>query len=135
MDSEFRLELSNVSKSFGEVRSLRNINFKLGQNEVVGLLGDNGAGKSTMIKIITGRIPLPIAVNPSDNIKMGCPSVYQVATALATTNIPNVAIKGGMPVKEMMPPLIQPAMTPTNMPANTGMMAGRPVNEGYIALA
>ncbi len=50
----YRLELRDVSKSFGEVKSLRNVDFKLGQNEVVGLLGDNGAGKSTMIKIMTG---------------------------------------------------------------------------------
>ena len=54
MDNNYRLELRNVSKSFGEVHSLRNIDFKLGQSEVVGLLGDNGAGKSTMIKIMTG---------------------------------------------------------------------------------
>jgi len=52
--SDYRLELRNVSKSFGEVQSLRNVNFQVGQNEVVGLLGDNGAGKSTLIKIITG---------------------------------------------------------------------------------
>ncbi len=51
---EYRLELRNVSKSFGEVRALENISFQLGQNEIVGLLGDNGAGKSTLIKIITG---------------------------------------------------------------------------------
>jgi simple sugar transport system ATP-binding protein len=51
---EYRLELRNVSKSFGEVQSLENINFHLGQNEIVGLLGDNGAGKSTLIKIVTG---------------------------------------------------------------------------------
>jgi simple sugar transport system ATP-binding protein len=54
MDAECRLELRNVSKSFGEVKALRNIDFRLGRNEVVGLLGDNGAGKSTLIKIITG---------------------------------------------------------------------------------
>jgi simple sugar transport system ATP-binding protein len=51
---DYRLELRNVSKSFGEVRALENINFQLGHNEIVGLLGDNGAGKSTLIKIITG---------------------------------------------------------------------------------
>jgi simple sugar transport system ATP-binding protein len=50
----YRLELKNISKSFGEVLSLQNIDFHVDQNEVVGLLGDNGAGKSTLIKIITG---------------------------------------------------------------------------------
>jgi simple sugar transport system ATP-binding protein len=53
---KYRLELRNVSKSFGEVQALENVNFRLGRNEVVGLLGDNGAGKSTLIKIITGYL-------------------------------------------------------------------------------
>ncbi len=50
----YRLELRNISKSFGEVQSLKDVNFHVDQNEVVGLLGDNGAGKSTLIKIVTG---------------------------------------------------------------------------------
>ncbi|MBN1219886.1 MAG: sugar ABC transporter ATP-binding protein [Anaerolineae bacterium] len=54
MDADHRLELKNISKFFGEVKSLQHVNFYLGRNEVVGLLGDNGAGKSTLIKIITG---------------------------------------------------------------------------------
>jgi simple sugar transport system ATP-binding protein len=49
-----RLELKNVSKTFGEVQAVEDVSFRLGQNEIVGLLGDNGAGKSSLIKIITG---------------------------------------------------------------------------------
>lgn len=53
----YRIELKNVSKSFGEVQALRRVDFQVGQNEVVGLLGDNGAGKSTLIKILNGFHP------------------------------------------------------------------------------
>lgn len=48
------VELKNVSKTFGEVRSLSGINLEFYPGEIVGLLGDNGAGKSTLVKIIMG---------------------------------------------------------------------------------
>ncbi len=48
------LEMSNISKTFGEVQALEGVDFHVESNEIVGLLGDNGAGKSTLIKIITG---------------------------------------------------------------------------------
>lgn len=50
----YKLELKNVTKHFGEVESLRGVDFHVDSGEVVGLVGDNGAGKSTLIKIVTG---------------------------------------------------------------------------------
>ncbi len=50
------IELKNVSKSFGNVGVLEDIDMHVDRGEVVGLLGDNGAGKSTMIKILSGVI-------------------------------------------------------------------------------
>jgi simple sugar transport system ATP-binding protein len=44
----------NIKKSFGHVEVLKGINLEINTNEVVGLLGDNGAGNSPLIKIITG---------------------------------------------------------------------------------
>ncbi|CAB5070178.1 unannotated protein [freshwater metagenome] len=48
------IALKNVSKTFGEVRSLSGIDLEIYPGEIVGLLGDNGAGKSTLVKTIMG---------------------------------------------------------------------------------
>ena len=48
------LELRNISKSFPGVQALEGINFDLRHGEIHSLMGENGAGKSTFIKIITG---------------------------------------------------------------------------------
>lgn len=48
------LELKGIYKNFGEVEVLKDINFSVNKGEVRGLVGANGAGKSTMIKIIGG---------------------------------------------------------------------------------
>jgi ABC-type sugar transport system ATPase subunit len=50
------LEVRNLVKFFGGVQALRGVSFKLFPREVLALLGDNGAGKSTTIKIISGYL-------------------------------------------------------------------------------
>jgi ribose transport system ATP-binding protein len=51
------LELSGISKTFGGVQALKDVDFALRSGEIHGLVGENGAGKSTLMKIIAGVHP------------------------------------------------------------------------------
>jgi len=82
------LSLRGLSKSFGPVQALSNVNLDLYPGEVTGLVGDNGAGKSTLIKTIAGiwepdegeifweGRPVRIT-NPKDASRLGIAVVYQ----------------------------------------------------------
>ena len=48
------LGLRSVSKAFGSIRALVDVDFDLRAGEIVAVVGDNGAGKSTMVKILSG---------------------------------------------------------------------------------
>lgn len=48
------IELDQVSKSFGPKQVLKDVSFSIQQHEVVGLIGENGAGKSSLLKILAG---------------------------------------------------------------------------------
>jgi simple sugar transport system ATP-binding protein len=48
------VEMRNIRKNFGGVQALRGVDLKLQRNEVLGLVGDNAAGKSTLMKILSG---------------------------------------------------------------------------------
>jgi len=82
------LEARRISKRFGGVHALENVDFSLSAGEVVALAGDNGAGKSTLIKIISGVFPpdggdlfyqgqLVTLANPHDARDRGIETIYQ----------------------------------------------------------
>ena len=48
------LELRNVSKFFGSLAALENINLEINQGELVGLVGPNGSGKTTLFNVVSG---------------------------------------------------------------------------------
>ena len=82
------LELQGVSKSFGAVQALFEVDFHVSSGEVMALVGDNGAGKSTLIKCIAGIHPItsgeirfegqPVNIHgPKDAARLGIEVVYQ----------------------------------------------------------
>ena len=82
------LELRDVSKSFGSVQALTDVDFEVREGEVMALVGDNGAGKSTLIKTVAG-IHAPDSGeiffdgnevhihSPKDSARLGIEVVYQ----------------------------------------------------------
>ncbi|WPR72365.1 sugar ABC transporter ATP-binding protein [Flavobacterium sp. NG2] len=54
MKSEYRVEMTGITKSFGVVSVLEGVNLKIKHGEIHALLGENGAGKSTLVKILSG---------------------------------------------------------------------------------
>ncbi len=90
--SEFVLELKGITKIFPGVKALNNVEFKLKKGEIHALMGENGAGKSTFIKVITGvhqpeegeifingeKVSIK---NPKDAQKLSIAAIYQHGTA------------------------------------------------------
>jgi D-xylose transport system ATP-binding protein len=85
---EVVLSLKGISKQFGAVSALTDINLEVRAGEVVALVGDNGAGKSTLVKVLAG-VHAPTAgtmtfcgkevtlTGPSDALALGIATVFQ----------------------------------------------------------
>jgi len=52
----YPLVITNISKTYGEKEAVKNISFKLNRNEIIGILGPNGCGKTTTIGMILGLL-------------------------------------------------------------------------------
>jgi ABC-2 type transport system ATP-binding protein len=90
------VEVEDLTKRYGDVRALDGVSLRTAPGEIFGLLGHNGAGKSTMIRILTGRarptsgrarvlghdVPRDLeAIRGQINLVAETPNVYQRATA------------------------------------------------------
>jgi ribose transport system ATP-binding protein len=100
------VELRGISKVFGSNRALDRVNLRIGEGEVVGLLGQNGSGKSTLVKVLAGvydpepggrllvsgeEVPLPLA--PGQASEIGLSFVYQnLALAAGLTVLENLTL-------------------------------------------
>ena len=100
------VELRDISKDFGSNRALDSVDLRIGQGEVVGLVGQNGSGKSTLVKVLSGvyapepggrmfvsgeEVPLPLP--PGQASEIGLSFVYQnLALAAGLTVLENLTL-------------------------------------------
>ena len=63
------LKISKVSRTFGAIQALKEANFEINEGEIMGLVGENGAGKSTAMRALLGMLNLRqgiITINEKD---------------------------------------------------------------------
>lgn len=92
------LKLTAIGKSFGLIQAVRNINLEIPRNQVVGLIGENGAGKSSLLKILTGLYEPDTGVmevagkavrfrRPQDAVAAGFGVVHQEQSLLTNLSV------------------------------------------------
>ncbi|HEX6921770.1 MAG TPA: ATP-binding cassette domain-containing protein, partial [Actinomycetes bacterium] len=80
--------MRGISKRFGAVQALTDVDFDVALGEVVALVGDNGAGKSTLVKVVAGVGPADagriefegrqvVIHQPAEATRLGIATVYQ----------------------------------------------------------
>lgn len=93
------VEMRGISKHYGGIAALEDVDFHVNRGEVVALLGDNGAGKSTLIKILAGAVVASSGVVKIDGIEveigsparskaLGIETVYQDLALCDNVDVP-----------------------------------------------
>ena len=94
------LEAKNISKYFGTITALENVNLSVREGECLGVVGDNGAGKTTLMKVLSGLYKpskgelyfngnKEVLESPRDLTNLGLEMVYQ-----------DLALAGNLPIGE-----------------------------------
>ncbi len=94
------LEANGITKYFGTITALENVNLKVHEGECLGVVGDNGAGKSTLMKVLSGLYKPSrgalffegeekVLESPKDSQILGLEMVYQ-----------DLALAGNLPIGE-----------------------------------
>ena len=88
MEVEPLVQMKGIRKSFGAVQALKGVDLNLNHNQVLGIIGDNAAGKSTLMKVLSGAYVADQGeiflegekahiTQPEDSRNLGIEMVYQ----------------------------------------------------------
>lgn len=110
MGEKYLLEMRGISKRFGGVQALNNVNFFLREGTVHALMGENGAGKSTLMKILLGLYQPDegkiiyqgkevILRDPQNALDMGFAMVSQELTQMEEMTVADNIFMGRFPGK------------------------------------
>ncbi len=92
--------VSQLSKSFGGLKALDQLDFALSEGEVMGLIGPNGSGKTTAINVITGIFPVTHGKVRLDNLDLTNKRSDQVAKAGIARTFQNLRLFGRHTVRD-----------------------------------
>jgi len=111
MNGEFRLQMKGITKQFPGVLALDEVDLDLKPGELLAIIGENGAGKSTMMKLLSGALlndkgeiyldgePVDPGENPRDRLNKGISIVYQELTNLDEMTVAENLFMGDIPLK------------------------------------
>jgi ABC-type sugar transport system ATPase subunit len=112
MGSELRLQMKGITKQFPGVLALDNVDLEVKPGEVLSIIGENGAGKSTMMKILSGALAveegeiyldgeaIPPEKTPKERMDMGIAIIYQELNYLNDMTIAENLFMGNLPQKK-----------------------------------
>jgi simple sugar transport system ATP-binding protein len=104
------IEMQGISKAFGAIQALSKVNLRLMPGEILGLVGDNAAGKSTLMKILSGAYAMDEGrillqgeeahfASPHDSRKRGIEMIYQDFALCGNMDVASNMFLGNWPTK------------------------------------